>query len=301
MWGHSEYIFNPRTNYFYSLLGLAYDVALCEENPQVVIYSCFGNEHLKYNNALKIFFSGENSIPEGVSRKIAPDYRECDYSLSHYGNSQRNYYFPLWVLFVNWFGEPMPLPIPSNPTYLIDLEQLKRDGRSHFQNKTRFCSFINNNPVKDRIELYRKLDEIEMVDCYGRLFNNQGFLLQGSEESKLNVLEYTKFSIEYENSCAPGYNTEKLIQAYSRGSIPIYSGGLDRVTFNSRALFYLDDYEDINAMINDIQKHHMSEEAYRAKVNQPLFNNDLIPDRFCPLAILKWLKDRIDNKCYDSN
>ena len=103
MWGHGDYVFNPHASYFTLLLGFRYDVLITPKEPDVLIFSCFGTNHLQYTNCLKIFFCGENSSPSGVERMIKPDYRYCDLSLSQFPDSSRNYYFPLWALFVNWF------------------------------------------------------------------------------------------------------------------------------------------------------------------------------------------------------
>ena len=59
MWGHGEYQFNPSDNYFTDLLSLRYIVVIDPVNPDVLIYSCFGLDHLNYS-CYKIFFTGEN-------------------------------------------------------------------------------------------------------------------------------------------------------------------------------------------------------------------------------------------------
>ena len=33
------------------------------DEPDFLIYSCFSGEHLKYPNSVKIFYTGENIIP----------------------------------------------------------------------------------------------------------------------------------------------------------------------------------------------------------------------------------------------
>ena len=254
MWGHGEYHFNPRNNYFLSLLNLRYDVILDQVNPQVLFFSCFGEEYKTYTNSLKIFFCGENYTPPGIDRMVKPDYSRCDISISQFSNQKRNYYFPLWALFVNWFYDTVPLPLPSNPTYLISPGQLLSSRSTYYGEKINDCAFINNNPIPDRIELYKTLSQRISVDSYGKLYNNVGYILGGDEAAKIQILKTTKTCISYENTFTIGYNTEKIIQPYSVGSIAIYSGGLDRTVFNSGSLFYKQDY---NSTLDKIGRAHV--------------------------------------------
>ena len=224
---------------------------------------------------------------------ITPDYRLCDLSLTQFPTSEKNYYFPLWVLFVNWFKLSMPLPLPSNPTYLVEPEDLVSSRNCYSEEKERFCCFINNNPIEDRIQLFNILNNNQRVDSYGKLCNNMGHPLDGDERTKLDILKKTAFTIAYENSYAPGYNTEKVIHPYTRGSVAIYSGGLDRTIFNSRSLFYIEDYGSTTEMADDILRHAKDDTLLEKKVCEPLFVSNRIPSRFEPVSVLSWLESKI--------
>jgi len=296
MWGHGEYMFNPERCYFTQLLRLRYEIELCGDSPDVLIFSCFGNDHKDIDATVKIYFCGENSNPPGVQRTLKPDYDQCSFSLSHWPGSSRNYYFPLWILFVNWFHEPMPLELPANPTFLIQPDELISRRECYLESKDRFCCFINNNPVEDRISLFHSLESYRSVDSYGSLFNNVGYRLGGHEGKKMDVLKRTFASIAYENSYLQGYNTEKVIQPYARGCFAIYSGGLDRSIFNSRALFYLEDYRDQEEMVADIVKHYEDSRLSTAKIYEPLFYGNKIPDFAQPVSVLSWIESQLDEQ-----
>ena len=295
MWGHGSYQFNPYNCYFTKLLSLFYDVSIVKDDPDILFFSCFGETHRSIKATVKIFFCGENSSPPGVTRMIKPDYSFCDLSLSQFPDSQRNLYFPLWVLFVNWFYEKVPLDLPSNPTFLVNPESLLSTRTKYINLKSDFCNFINNNPVSDRVLLYQELSKITKVNSFGKLFNNVGYLLGGDEGEKLKILKSHRFSIAYENSWSVGYNTEKIIHPYSVGSIAIYSGGLDRSIFNSKALFYRDDYSSLQQMIEEIGETYRNEELFLAKVSEPLFVNNKIPTRFYPISILNWINESLSH------
>ena len=293
MWGHGDYQFDPYTSYFYKLLSLQYDVEIAIENIDLLIYSCFGDKHKEIDAKVKLYFCGENTDPPGGKRKIKPDYSECDISLSQFPSSDKNYYFPLWALFVNWFFEENPLKLPSNPTYLTNQDDLI-SGRNEYGNeKIHDCCFMNNNPVEDRIMLYNKLSKHMKVNSYGKLFNNVGYMLRGHEGDKCEIVKSHKLTIAYENSFRHGYNTEKIIHPYSVGSIAIYSGGLDRTIFNSKALFYDGDYSTMDDMIEDIVECISNKRLYKEKVSESLFINDEIPVRFKPVSVLSWLMKKL--------
>ena len=62
MWGYSVYQFNPRDNYFFNLLSLKFELVLDQNNPDLLIFSCFGNNHFKYK-CKKLYYTAENLRP----------------------------------------------------------------------------------------------------------------------------------------------------------------------------------------------------------------------------------------------
>ena len=293
MWGFEPFQFNTEINYFTHLLRLRYNIIIDKGDPDLLVYSCFGDDHLNYQ-CKKLFFCGENTSPAPPKRIIRASSEYCDAALTQFPDSDINRYFPLWCLFVNWFGHEMPYSIPSNPTYLCSVESLRCSDNRCKKQKDKFCVFLNNNPVEDRIYLYHKLSIIKKVDSFGKLLNNTGVVLRGSELEKLNLIDGYRLTIAFENSYEYGYNTEKVIHPYSVGSIAIYSGGLDRSVFNSRSLFYLEDYKGIDDMINDIKRHEEEPELYAKKLQEPLFVNNQIPLAFTPVPVLEWIAKKCD-------
>ena len=58
------------------------------------------------------------------------------------------------------------------------------------------------------------------IDSGGKYKNNIG----APVADKLAFLSEGKFNIAFENSSANGYTTEKLIEAFAAGTIPLYWG-----------------------------------------------------------------------------
>ncbi len=62
---------------------------------------------------------------------------------------------------------------------------------------------------------------------------------RGTVEDKLSCMSHYKFAFCFENSCIPGYITEKIFDAFSAGCVPIYLGAPN-----------IDFYIPINSFIN---------------------------------------------------
>lgn len=295
MWGHGPYVFNPHDNFFTDLFSLKFTPIVDDVNPDILIYSCFGTQHLSYN-CPKIFFSGENIQGPNPLIKVNPDYDQCTLSLSKFPTDSLNYYLPLWVLFINWFDKVQPRPLPSNPTYSIPLCDLLNPpvirNLPTFKER-RNVLFINNNCIKDRVLLFLDLQNHVHIDCYGSLFNNVGHLLRGSELDKQHLLQSFKTTIALENSFFPGYNTEKVIQPYASGCIPIYGGGLDTTVFNKDSMIFANDYPNRSSLVSAIMCLLNDEALFHDMSCKPLFNNNSIPERFYPAQILQWILTKL--------
>lgn len=240
MWGYDNFQFNPYDNYFVNLFKLNYNVVI-DPNPDILVFSVFGFNNRNYN-CKKLFFCGENTGNHFRDPYMEP----CDASLSQFEEKDKNIYFPLWALFVNWFHEQQPKSLPSNPTFHCSISDLLNPGKIK---KTKFCAFINNNPIDDRLKMFELLSSYKKVDSYGGLNNNVGGALRGSEEAKIRTIRDYKFTIAFENSYHPGYNTEKIIQPLSVNTIPLYKGG-EKVKdyFNMNKVIYANNFSSLENM-----------------------------------------------------
>lgn len=254
MWGYDQFQFNPHDNYFTNLFKLNYNVVI-DSNPDVLIFSVFGFNNRKYN-CKKIFFCGENTGHHFRDPLTEP----CDVSLSQFDENNKNIYFPLWALFVNWFCQDQPRPLPSNPTFHCEVTDIINPGKI---DKNKFCAFINNNPIEDRIKIFELLNKYKTVDSYGGLHNNVGGPIRGSEQAKILVLKDYKFTIAFENSYHHGYNTEKIIQPLSLNTIPLYKGG-ERVKefFNTNKIINASDFNSLEEMAEYIIELDKNEDRY---------------------------------------
>src|SRR5215469_10176404 len=130
---HENY--SKTNNFFYKLLKERFEVELCDQ-PDFLIYSCYGHEH-RLHSGVRIFFSGESDMP---------DFRECDYSLASVKlDDSRHLRFPNYL---HNYGEAWEI-IKKND-----------DPEKILASKTKFCSFVvsgYSKKNKNRVVFFEKL------------------------------------------------------------------------------------------------------------------------------------------------
>ena len=174
------------------------------DDPDYLFYSIYPPfEHgldARYDRCIKILWSPEN---------IAPDYRACDYALSHeYSNDPRNLRWPLYATCLASYLKS--LIQPTN----LDVDAL-------LAAKTKFCNFVYSDPrPQERLKFMKLLSGYKRVDSGGTVENNLGYKVV----NKLKFISEYKFTIAFENASHDGYVTEKIVEPLSVHSVPIYWG-----------------------------------------------------------------------------
>ena len=193
--------FSPENNYFFRLLSNVFSVEF-SENPEIIIYSCFGTEYLKYS-CIRIFYTGEN---------LRPDFTGCDYAISFdYNKDPRHFRLPLYALYIN----------QNNAIERLLEKKTWEEAKAIWQSKTKFCCMVvSNGQSKKRLDFFEKLSRYKTVDSGGKIMNNVG----GPVKDKLAFIRDYRFVISFENEKYPGYTTEKIIEPFLVGSIPLYWG-----------------------------------------------------------------------------
>jgi alpha(1,3/1,4) fucosyltransferase len=118
--------FDPEENYFSSLLSSMYDLVLSPDDPDFLIYSCYGNDFLNYD-CVRIYYTGEN---------LRPDFNLCDYAIGfdHLDFGERYFRYPNFAFLEDQF-----------------LQLLKTDEKKTAPSakKEYFCNFIYANSQAD--------------------------------------------------------------------------------------------------------------------------------------------------------
>ena len=214
---------NPTNNVIYNILKDRYNVEIIDtsipENRgkvEYLIYSVNGKRYLDYN-CVRIFVTGENLVPE---------FNLCDYAVGFEHMSFGDRFFRLPIYFWELYRKDFDALLQDRSA-LAGSNPEKRD----------FCGIVaSNNYFADpmRENFFNELSRYKHVASGGRAFNNIG--MPDGVPNKTEFLKNYKFSIAYENSGYPGYCTEKLMQAFAAGNVPIYWGDPTAVEqFNEKA------------------------------------------------------------------
>lgn len=255
--------FDPKQDWFYKLLSQKYQIEL-SDSPDYLIYGLFGMKHHTYN-CVKIFHTGENMVP---------NFNCCDYALGfHYILFGDRYMrLPLWRLGLKPNAQKVIRPKLTNQAAL----------------QRKFCAMVVSNMKQTdgiREEFFEKLSRYKTVDSGGRYKNNVG----GPVSDKKAFLQNYKFSLAFENTSSLGYCTEKLMDAFQAGTVPIYYGDPSVAQdFNAKAFINCHDYNSIEEVIEAIRRLDEDDEAYLAMLKEPIFPNDKIPEQYSTETILSF-------------
>ena len=97
----------------------------------------------------------------------------------------------------------------------------------------------------------------------------------GKIKDKIKFLSYYKFSIAMENSEGQGYISEKILDSFMAGTIPIYYGGYTIDEFiNPKSFILIKNENDMINKIEYIKKIDNDESLYKSILNEKLYIND---------------------------
>lgn len=237
--------FDPWDNFITNTLKEQYEVLIVPE-PDFLFYSCFGMRHMTYD-CVRIFYTGEN---------LHPDFNLCDYAIGFQNGSWGDRYlrYPLYQLVAP------------------ELEMARMKHTFEFTEALlhrKFCNFIYSNGSADpsRNMFFYLLSQYKKVDSGGGVLNNLGYRV----EHKLTFQQQYKFSIAFENASAPGYTTEKIVQAFAAGTIPIYWGNPDiGQEFNTRSFVNCHDYESFEDVVRAVQEIDENDDKYLKMMKEPI-------------------------------
>ena len=224
----------------------------------LVVTSVFGN--VQTDPAKTLSYIGENIRPSyiGYSHSLSFDY-------DTYGG--RNHRLPLWYARLAWDGfTEKPRRVGSNNhgyEPLIPIKPLLQPRKLDMTKKDKFCVMVAGNPEGLRINMFNSVFKYKPVDGFGNMFG------RALRQSKFDIFPEYKFCLCPENSIYDGYVTEKLIDAYAGGTVPIYSGTVGE-EFNQFAFLNYQDTKDMGYLVRNVQDWNENLEAYQHMYEQPL-------------------------------
>jgi len=259
--------FNVHENFITRLLRKEYEV-IVDKNPDYLFFSVFGYNHLKYRNCIKIFYTGENS---------ETDFNSCDYAIAfqHLEAGDRYFRYPLYV-----------------ETGYEKIKYKSFDIQEVLHRK--FCNFIYSDAnLADPIRalFFKKLSRYKRVDSGGRYLNNIGEPVA----DKITFIKDYKFTIAFENSALSGYTTEKIVDAMTVNSMPIYWGNPDiHLDFNKESFICVNDFNSLDDAIDEIIRLDSDDDAYIEKLSKPWLIESAKTYAEWQDALLSFLKNIFD-------
>ena len=235
-----------------------YEIEFDLDNPDYLIYSTFGCEHMskKYNKAIKIAFFTENQLP---------DLNVADYAIGfgHINHLDRYFTFPYIVHILS-------LKNRTSKDFKI-----VRDKVLSSEKRKKFCAAVISNPIGFRFNFMKKLNKYKIVDNGGHSNNNVG----GPVHSKKEFLMEYKFSFGMENSEADGYASEKILDSLWAGTIPIYYGDymIDEY-INPKTYILIRGGYEVEEKIEYIKKIDNDDNLYRSILKEKVFIDDFFVD-----------------------
>lgn len=227
-----------------------FDIEFVEDNPDYIIIDVFGYRNKTFNNsinkAIKIAIFTENKIP---------DLNEADYAL---GQSHLNYldrYFKyLNLIYLNY--KP--------------IDEIRKNFLKNNINRKKFCAAVISdiNPIFSnnfRLRFIDELNKYKRIDMGGGYKNNVG----GKVKNKIQFLSSYKFSIAMENTEGDGYVSEKIIDSFLAGTIPIYYGNYNVDEYiNPKSYILIKGEEDIKKKIDLIIEIDNNEDKYLSMLKE---------------------------------
>ena len=149
----------------------------------------------------------------------------------------------------------------------------------HEKTKTVSCIFSwkDWNPYhRMRHRVYDRFKNTNLVDFYGSGCDKE-------LEYKVDAIKDHMFTIVIENSIESDYFTEKLLDCFLTGTIPIYVGSkTTREYFNSDGIIYFEGDEDLPTIINTL-----TPELYNSKIDAIKENFEIAKNYIHPEHIIE--------------
>jgi alpha(1,3/1,4) fucosyltransferase len=205
--------FNKARNFFTEILSSRFQLRAVTDDADLAVYSVFGTAHRAAKARRKLFYTGE-------CRR--PPLDDCDMAASFdYLDDARHYRLPLYVMHAYDHVREGATPAYSNPLLPPSVEDLSREA---FEAR-KFCAFLYKNPHPPRRNaFFQYLNERRRVDSLGWHLNNTGTVVKTGWTAKIRVLARYRCAFAFENESHPGYVTEKALDAFQAGAVPLYWG-----------------------------------------------------------------------------
>ena len=185
---------------------------------------------------------------------------------------------------INYLDRFFQRPLLVDKDYGI-IEKKRKDVLNKPIRK-KFCAAVISNGLhsdKFRLKFINELNKNKKIDMGGNYLNNIG----SKVKDKIAFLNSYKFSIAMENSDGDGYSTEKIIDSFESGTIPIYYGDYMVDEFiNPKSYILIKGEKDLSQKIQYIISLDNDDEKYKSVLKE-----NVIIDKYLWAKTNKELKE----------
>lgn len=146
-------------------------------------------------------------------------------------------------------------------------------------------AYCNSNNIKERQELFNifvektSISTCHSFSCYGNYPETRQKRIEGGwgGDEIIDTYKNYKFVIAMENIQKDGYITEKIINAFYSGAIPIYWGATNvNEFFNKKAFINVSNFNTFEECVEYVI--NMSDEEITEMMNEPIYiqDNDIV-------------------------
>ena len=194
-----------------------------------------------------------------------------------------NAYLPLAFLGLDWFQgrgtastpDVQRLGFMPKPAYFSQGRTPDSAERGRFA-----CAFIGQSEPM-RMRAIEALSSIAPVDVFGHASGRP-------RASKLEVAVEYRFMVCFENDVYPGYVTEKALDAWACGCIPLWRGDDAVGILNGGAYLNLQDFADMKTFTSRVRELNSDRSQFAHVWSQPLATAPWSLDSVKALLRRKW-------------
>lgn len=291
--------FDPNNNIWVWILRQKHNIILDDKNPQLV----FTMGENKHPSAYVVYYSNEPFFPDLDSIDS-----RFNYSMGNFFIDKQNYTrFPSYYMYINQFIEN---------GLISDFSFFNKENRE-IPHKTHFCSFVSRGLNGRRGEFFHKLNKYKPVETNVFPYNNFNIPFDNSQfnssKPKIEFIKKYKFNLAFENNfrgsyqCFPnakvenghlldmgGFISEKLIEPFISGVIPIYWGSeMVSTEFNSKTFLNRHDFKSDEELIDFIIELDKNDTLYQSYFNEKILveNNNVLSYEY----VINLLDDIVKN------
>jgi hypothetical protein len=161
-----------------------------------------------------------------------------------------------------------------NETKHLDFQKIRKEVINNPRKK--FCVAAISQTASYltdyfRLDFINELNKYKKVDMAGRYNNNVG----GPIKNKIEFFKDYKFSIAMENTNGDGYASEKIIDSFISGTIPIYYGSyMIEEYINPKSFILINGPKDMKEKIEYIKKIDNNDTLYQSLLKEKVIIDD---------------------------